>query len=386
MLDLAWKNMWMRKVRTILTILGVGVALELVLLMTTIVDFIERSLDGELAQYAGQMYVRSQIVSGYAGQEFPPISSSLKEEEARQIVREEAGRIDAKATTLVTFRQLAPPPWPGAPPEALAVGVEHDKLAAYIGSNVPLQDGVLSFSGPEAHEVILGPMAGGFFEEPKVGDEITVGGELLRVVGLLEARDEADRVVAPAVLMPIETAKEVFNQPGSVSAVLITASGVSDVASLAESIRQRHPKLSVMTQEDMAENIDTALEGTRYFFNLINYTVYAVAAIVVLVVMVMAVAERTREIGTIRAIGGSRWLVLRTIVLEAMLIGLIAGLLAIPIAFLLDWIVGFGLTEIVEPGGLAEIVLAATILSVAAALLPAWQATRVSPIEALQYE
>ncbi|MFC1935268.1 ABC transporter permease [Chloroflexota bacterium] len=376
----------MRKLRTILTILGIGVALELVILMTTTVDFIDRGLQGELAKYTGQMYVRSQAVAGYAGQEFPPISSSLKEKEALQIIREVAGRVDDKATMPIAFRQLAPPPWPGAPPEALAVGVEPAKIRAYIGDGPTVKDGVLSFSGSEAREVILGPFASSFFGDPNVGEEITIAGEQLQVVGLLEGRDEADRVTAPVVLMPIKIAQEVFNQPSSVSALLVTASRVSDVAPLAEYIREMHPKLTILTQEEIAENIDTALEGTRFFFNLINYTTYVVAAVVVLIVMVMAVAERTREIGTLRAIVGSRWLVLRTIVFEAMLIGLMGGILSIPIAFLLDWAIGFGLRETAEAWGITQVVLAAVFLSVVAALFPAWRATRIDPIEALRYE
>lgn len=386
MLDLAWKNLWVRKLRTVLTILGIGVGLELVILMTTIIDFTERSLQGELAQYVGQMYVRSQVMAGYAGQEFPPISSSLREEEALQIVQEIEGQIDDRTTTPILFSQLAPPPYPGAPPEALAVGLEPDKMEAYLGADPPVKDGALKFSGPEAKEVVLGPFAAAFFGEPAIGDEITVSGEPLRVVGLIEGRDEADRIAAPVVLMPLKTAQEVFNQPSSVSTVLLTASRVSDVGAIAERIREKHPKLTVLTQEEIAENIDMALEGMRFFFNLINYTSYAVAAVVVLIVMVMAVAERTREIGTLRAIGGSRLLVLSTVVLEAMFIGLIGGTMSIPIAYLLDWIIGFGLREIAEVWSIGQVVLAAVVLSVVAAIIPAWHATRIDPIEALRYE
>ena len=119
---------------------------------------------------------------------------------------------------------------------------------------------------------------------------------------------------------------------------------------------------------------------------MIYYVVYIIAAIVVLIVMIMAVAERTREIGTLRAIGGSRWLVLRTILFEAMFIGFIGGTLSIPIAFLLDRIIGYGLTEIVDVWSLVQIVIGAVLLSMVAALLPAWRATRIDPIEALRYE
>ena len=79
-------------------------------------------------------------------------------------------------------------------------------------------------------------------------------------------------------------------------------------------------------------------------------------------------------------------MVVRTVVFEAMLIGLVGGILSIPIAFILDAIIGFGLAEVVRVSSLIQIVVAAALLSVVAALLPTWQATRISPIEALRNE
>ncbi|MBI4328377.1 MAG: hypothetical protein HY685_00760 [Chloroflexi bacterium] len=61
----------MRKTRTILTIVGIGVALELVILLTTILDFTERDMQRELAKYAGQMYVRSQAGAGMGARSSP---------------------------------------------------------------------------------------------------------------------------------------------------------------------------------------------------------------------------------------------------------------------------------------------------------------------------
>jgi len=388
MIDIAWKNMWTRKTRTILTILGIAVALELVIMMTTIVDFTESGMQSELAKYsgAGQIYVRSQTTAGMAGQEFPPITSILSEEEGRQIIDEVAARIDPALTTPLLFHQLAPPPYPNAPPEALLVSLEADKISAYIGEEPVVVDGVVAFSSADAHEVILGPMASLFFGEPAVGDEIQIIGEPLTVVGLVEGQSLQDRLVSNVVIVPLETAQGILGQSETISAVLITSKRLDTVGAMAEEISANHPRVSVLTQEDIAENLDTILGEERFFFNLINYTVYIVAAVVVFIVMVMAVSERTKEIGTMRAIGASRWLVLRTIVLEAVMLGFIGSLLSIPIAFLIDTLIGYGLREIISAWTLVQIVITATILSAIAATIPALRATRVNPIEALRYE
>jgi putative ABC transport system permease protein len=388
MLDIAWKNMWTRKMRTILTILGIAVALELVIMMTTIADFTERSMQSELAKYsnAGQIYVRSQATAGIAGQEFPPVNSILREEEGLQVISEMSGDIDLSMTTPLLFYQLAPPPYPNSPPEALLVGLDDEKISAYISRDAVVEAGVLAFSGPDAYEVILGPMASNFFGNPGVGEDIEVVGESLRVVGLVEGSELEDRLTANVVLIPIDTAQNILGQSESISAVLLTSNRLDNIGIIAENIRNTHPKVSVLTQEEIAENLDTILGQERFFFDMINYTVYIIAAVVVLIVMIMAVAERTKEIGTLRAIGASRWTVLRTILLEAVLLGLIGSILSIPIAYIIDVIIGYGLREIIDAWSLVKIMITVVVLSAVASLIPAFRATRVNPIEALRYE
>jgi putative ABC transport system permease protein len=388
MLDIAWKNMWTRKLRTILTILGIAIALELVILMTTIVDSTEQSMQSELTKYsgAGQIYVRSQTILGITGQEFPPINSILKEEEGRQIISEVTDQVNPRLTTPLLFYQLAQPPYPNAGPEALLVGIDADKLMAYIGENPVVGEGVPQFSTPTAREVILGPMARNYYGRPKVGDEIQVISEKFRVVSLLESNGPNDRLTSNVVLIPLKTAQSLLVRSDSISAVLITSMRLDNISGLAENIQANHPKTSVLTQKEIANNLDTILVQERFFFNIINYTVYIVAAVVVLIVMIMAVTERTKEIGTLRAIGASRGLVMRTILIEAVMLGLIGSLLSIPIAFLIDLGIGYGLRQVVSPVSLIQVVVTAVVLSAVAAAIPAYRSTKINPIEALRYE
>ncbi len=84
MIDIAFKNLWARKTRSLLTVLGVAVCVMLYLFMAGTTAWVESSLEKEMAKYAGQIYVKSPSVSGWTGVEFPPASSVIDSETARR--------------------------------------------------------------------------------------------------------------------------------------------------------------------------------------------------------------------------------------------------------------------------------------------------------------
>ena len=108
--------------------------------------------------------------------------------------------------------------------------------------------------------------------------------------------------------------------------------------------------------------------------------------------MAMSVAERTREIGIKRAIGGSRGRIIRELVVEAGVIGFIGGLVGLGLGALVvvlgneigrdSGTVLFDLT----PGTAIFAVAFSTILGILAGVIPAWSAARLDPVEALRYE
>jgi len=119
----------------------------------------------------------------------------------------------------------------------------------------------------------------------------------------------------------------------------------------------------------------------------------AVGSIALMNTMIMSVAERTREIGVLRAVGWRRWLVLRQILGEALLLTLLSGMVGVAwtaalvrvlkaIPSLGIWREMFELTPIV----VIEALILCVTLGIVGGLYPAWRATRLSPVEALRYE
>jgi putative ABC transport system permease protein len=108
--------------------------------------------------------------------------------------------------------------------------------------------------------------------------------------------------------------------------------------------------------------------------------------------MAMSIAERTREIGIKRAIGGSRLRIVRELVTEAGLIGFIGGAIGLALGALVVTLVNdagrssgtvlFDLTT----GTAITAVLFSTILGALAGFVPALHAARLDPVSALRYE
>jgi putative ABC transport system permease protein len=141
---------------------------------------------------------------------------------------------------------------------------------------------------------------------------------------------------------------------------------------------------------------DEVIGGPSAIFNAIIIGVAAISLVVgglsVINTMAMSVAERTREIGIKRAIGGARGRIIRELVAEAGLIGLIGGLLGLGLGAVVvvlaneagrsSGTVLFDLT----PGTALFALAFSTILGMLAGVIPAWSAARLDPVSALRYE
>jgi ABC-type lipoprotein release transport system permease subunit len=82
MLDYAWKNILARKMRSVLTCVGVAVCVGLVIVTSGVLGSQTRMMEEHAAASVGKLYVQSPT----GGRDYPPYASSINEQEARQML------------------------------------------------------------------------------------------------------------------------------------------------------------------------------------------------------------------------------------------------------------------------------------------------------------
>lgn len=373
MFDIAFKNLWARKSRSFLTILAILVSVYLNGSTATMNNWMYESVAGELAKYMGKIYVQQGSSS------YPPFDSTIAEEKAEEIMSLNDFRINLEESAPLIFIRIERGMMPFMSAEAMVVGVPMGKESVLFG-DIEATSGITAFPEAADNMTILGNQAAEYYSAV-VGDEIEINRQNLRVIGVLEDASMNSANISAIVTLP--TAQRLFSKEDTVSAVLLTANDVSDVEEIAATIATRYPLLEVATQDDMLEEANKLLEMPMFYMSMMSVTAFVVAVSVVMSTMVMTVMERTREIGTLRALGASRIQILGTILAEIFILILIGGipgtLLSIPMAAVME-------TTLPTPLQLIQIVAFALVAGLFGGIYPAWRASRVVPMEAIRYE
>jgi len=175
-----------------------------------------------------------------------------------------------------------------------------------------------------------------------VGAELEILGETFEVIGIHGSSGVEDRTT---LYMNLSDAQSLTDNNGYITSLQVFAENSEAVSEVANSISDLHPELSVSTSQQRLEELQalqstytTALESAEASVSQMQNTAFgeivvAVAAtsLIVLFVMLYTVRERTKEIGTLKAIGFSNWAVMSQFMLEGVLLSSVAGVVGIAI-------------------------------------------------------
>ncbi len=387
------RNLGRRKVRTTLTILGITIGIWALVVFGSMANKITALVEGGSSYYADKVIV-SDGSGGSGGFSAVPMSLAVADQ-----LKAVPG-IDLVVPTVMMLMDEQPsgvsmgvPPMIGAQPANADQGRETFEMNYAAGR-------ALATSDEGKHVAVLGSDIAAKYDK-KVGDTMELRGVTFDVVGILEPTMTAPDQEA---MVPMKAAQELLVaslppivQQG-VSASQVATSMVvylkdgADPETVAAQIGRTLPEVATMTGKDFDEQIGSATSILNAILVGIALISLVVGGLSVINTMAMAIAERTREIGIKRAIGGSRFRIVRELVAESALIGFIGGTLGLALGAV---VVVFG-NEIGRSSGTVlfqltvgtavTAILYATILGALAGFVPALNAARLDPITALRYE
>ena len=432
---MAWSNLGRRKVRTFLTSVGVIVGILTVVTMVSLVNGVQIQVKSQFEKIGlDRVVVRPQTSGGggfpgFGGggggggdAEFDPFGLSVR---TKVIAPDDVKRWRA---------------WPGVIsvtpdvdlPREIAAGLTIGNTGSKTAKTIPIRIG--NESGPrrnpfqDAPEALAGKLdlpagsgslvvSGGALKALKIKDKpqaligqsakVTLAtsrgerqGYNLKIIGVSDA---AGRTIQVSTGDRIKMKEWWFNEPNLLKtdgydSVTLRATDVSVARGLVE--RARKEKFEVQSIDAILKIADRIFSVISVMLSLVGGIALFVACVGITNTMIMAIYERTREIGTLKAMGASKADIRQMFMIEAGLIGLFGGAMGVVLSFLL----GRGLNRaaiwyaerrelpmpdalfVITPTLILQALGFALLIGVLAGLYPANRAAKLDPLSALRQE
>jgi putative ABC transport system permease protein len=397
MIGVALKGLLGRKFRAALTAFAIVLGVAMISGAFVLTDTLGKSLDHTYKQsYAASDAVISSeeaVDTGNTTREAPAFSAGvLRKVESLPGVARAQGSIQDQAR--LVDRSGKPI---GAATNGTAVGVDPSADQSLnplqlVAGDWPRGDGEIAIDKTTAkkHHFQLGQTVGAFADGPI---------HRYRVSGIVRFGTVDSIGSATISVFDLATAQRQFDKQGKLDLIRVQAKdGVSD----AQLLRQIRPLLSATTKvKNAAAQASSDSKGTQAGVDAIRYILLAFAGIALFVggfvianTLAITVVQRLRELATLRTLGASRRQVLGSVVLEAVVVGLIGSI----VGLFLGLGIAVGLKAFLTatgfelPGGgivfssrtILISLAAGTLIALLASLRPALRATRIEPIAAVR--
>jgi putative ABC transport system permease protein len=237
------------------------------------------------------------------------------------------------------------------------------------------------------------------------GSRLTIGGESVRVAGVLAERGFAADINPDYAIVVTEGWYEThFGAGAGYSMVIVRVGDVAEIDAVKEAVESRLNRrdevVDIFDSREMLRQYEEIYQQITVFLLGIGGISLIVAAVNILNVMYISVAERIREIGVMRSIGILRRNILRMFLYEALILGAVGSVIGGILSAASGYLISIAAVEVFTAGTsfgenftVLDLSAAAYIVfgmafgigtSIAAGFYPAWRASQLSPIEAMR--
>jgi putative ABC transport system permease protein len=372
MLDLALKDLREHKVRTILTALGIFIAITAIVSLGSISAGVNELVTSSTAMIgADTIFVMKHFdfseMAGPPQEVIGEVEASVVEE-----IRDMPGVKRAVPIISRMYRGFF---------EVDGLDMEHADL--FGGEDLEFKEG----SWPENDDkgAALGYLVANM-ADVVVGDYITLNKVEVEVMGIFEEGSGAYDMV---ILMPYDYVDEIYETDGGATQIMIEPQDISMVDEIKEMIEDEYDDLDAMTMEDALSMMEE-MTGTLNIVTFgIGFIASLVAAIGIIITMYTSVLERRRQIGIMKAVGALRRVILQQILEEGLIISVISSLLAVGISFVFvdmlnNVLLGGTNLALITPALAGGAIAYGVLLTVLSSMYPAWVAVKTDPIRAIR--
>ncbi|RIH75392.1 Macrolide export ATP-binding/permease protein MacB [Calidithermus terrae] len=373
-LALVYRNLRARPVRSLLTLLGIVVATASMVLFMSFGEGLRKALGAELSSVGPALLVLPEGVEAFSAG-YPELRPEV------------VGQLEALAGELGVTKVI---------PSAVFVRGGFDPTSSFAFQGLPQGVGPKDlYPNLEVAEGVVTPGEGGAVVGGTIAERNKLGlGKTLRlspevsleVVGVLE---RAGGIADSVIYVPVEAVHAVLGTKNYTS-VLLSVRDDRRAEEVAAAIEARIPGVDAQTAGDVLRFAERAVRISDLVRFGISLVALLVGGLLVANTVMMSVYERIREFGLMRAIGARRRFIFGLVLLEALLLGLVGGLLGLLLgqvaSFAVNWYtvreVGLALSSVTPRLALFAL-LVALGLGLLAGVLPARTASRIPVVEAL---
>jgi len=246
-----------------------------------------------------------------------------------------------------------------------------------------------------------------FGDSDAIGKRIKIKKQVFEVIGVLEDRGQVSfQNYDDKVLLPIKTMQKILVGIDYVNVISFKTNETFDINSVISEVeiilRDNHnikdqtgasDDFSVRSMTELLDLITSVTDALKYFLTLMAGLSLLVGGIGIMNIMLISVNERTREIGVRKALGASNKNIISQFLVEAIFLTSIGGFIGIVLGIIISWLLSVIITALgydwvfaVSFWSLFMAVVVSGLIGLIFGIYPAKKASKLEPVEALNYE